>query len=86
MSAGKSPRVVKIAKLMFALIVLEIGGIVAVGSIAGIEPVKAALLAAGTAVLSVSAALALGFIKDGKLDDTEIQAVFTEIAKKKNKS
>jgi hypothetical protein len=86
MSAGKSPKVVKIAKLMFALIVLEIGGIVAVGSIAGIEPVKAALLAAGTAVLSVSAALALGFIKDGKLDDTEIQAVFTEIAKKKNKS
>jgi hypothetical protein len=86
MSAGKSPKVVKIAKLMFALIVLEIGGIVAVGSIAGIEPIKAALLAAGTAVLSVSAALALGFIKDGKLDDTEIQAVFTEIAKKKDKS
>jgi hypothetical protein len=86
MSAGKSPKIVKIAKLMCALIVLEIGGIVAVGSIAGIEPIKAALLAAGTAVLSVSAALALGFIKDGKLDDTEIQAVFTEIANKKNKS
>jgi alpha-D-ribose 1-methylphosphonate 5-triphosphate diphosphatase PhnM len=79
------PKVIKIAKLMFALIVLEIGGVVAVGSIAGIEPLKAALLAAGTAILSVSAALALGFIKDGKLDNDEIQAIFTEIAKKKEK-
>ena len=78
-------KVIKIAKLMVALVVVEIGAVVAVGSIAGIEPLKAALLAAGTAVLSVSAALALGFIKDGKLDDEEIQAVFTEIAKKKEK-
>jgi len=78
-------KVIKIAKLMLALVVVEIGAVVAVGSFAGIEPLKAALLSAGTAVLSVSAALALGFIKDGKLDDEEIQSVFTEIAKKKEK-
>ena len=70
---------------MLALVVVEFGGIVAVGSFAGIEPLKAAAIAAGTAILSVSAALALGFIKDGKLTDAEIQTAFTEIAKKKEK-
>jgi hypothetical protein len=80
------PKVIKIAQLMLALVVVEFGGIVAVGSFAGIEPLKAAAIAAGTAVLSVSAALALGFIKDGKLTDAEIQTAFTEIAKKKDKN
>jgi hypothetical protein len=79
------PKVIKIAQLMLALVVVEFGGIVAVGSFAGIEPLKAAAIAAGTAILSVSAALALGFIKDGKLTDAEIQTAFTEIAKKKEK-
>jgi len=79
------PKVIKIAQLMLALVVVEFGGIVAVGSFAGIEPLKAAAIAAGTAVLSVSAALALNFIKDGKLTDAEIQTAFTEIAKKKEK-
>jgi hypothetical protein len=79
------PKVIKIAQLMLALVVLEFGGIVAISSFAGIEPLKAAAIAAGTAVLSVSAALALNFIKDGKLTDAEIQTAFTEIAKKKEK-
>ena len=79
------PKVIKIAQLMLALVVVEFGGIVAVGAFAGIEPIKAAAVAAGTAVLSVSVALALNFIKDGKLTDAEIQTAFTEIAKKKEK-
>lgn len=79
------PKVIKILQLMFALIVVEISGVVAVGAAIGLEPLKAAAISAGTAVLTVSGALALGFIKDGKLDDDEIQAVFTEIAKKKDK-
>ena len=79
------PKVIKIAQLVIALIIVEISGVVAVGAVVGLEPLKAALISAGTAVLTVSGALALGFIKDGKLDDDEIQAVFTEIAKKKEK-
>lgn len=78
-----SKKFLTISKLMLALVIVEIGGVVAVGSAVGIEPIKAALMSAGTAVLTVSAALALGFIKDGKLDDQEIQNVFTEIANKK---
>lgn len=79
------PKILKIIKLVVALIVLEITSVIGVGSIFDVPAAKAALMSAGMAIVTVSGALALAYIQDGKLTDDEIQGAFTEVAKRKSK-
>lgn len=76
-----------ILKRMVATAIYKIAGILATGSIVGVETWKLALMAGVTGVLEVSTGLSKAFLKDGKIDLDEVNAVFNDIADKgSNKS
>lgn len=60
--------------------------VIGAGSIAGIEPWKAAALAGGLGVATVVEGLARAFLDDGKLTKDEINAVFNQVDKRSDKT
>ena len=67
-----------------AVIAAEALGVIGAGSIVGIETWKSCLLAGFLGAATVIEALARGFIDDGKLSATEINAAFAKVDKKEN--
>lgn len=61
---------------MAAMTILKVSGVLAMGSLAGIEPIKNAIIAAGVAVLEVLEQLSKAYMEDGYLSDDEINAAF----------
>jgi len=66
----------KIVLRLVATFVTSAIGAVGVGAFIDVSPLKSAAQAGGGAVLTVVLALATAYQKDGKLDDTEVEAAF----------
>lgn len=60
------------------MVVLKVSGVLAMGSVAGVEPVKNAMIAAGVGVLEVLEELSKAYVNDGHLSDDEIDAAFAK--------
>lgn len=66
----------EILKRMTAMTILKVSGVLAIGSVAGVEPLKNAAIAAGVGILEVLEELSKAYMKDGHLSDEEINAAF----------
>ena len=55
--------------------------VVGASAVAGVEPIKAIMIAGIGGVAVVVEGLARAFLKDGKLDDAEINDIFTSVDK-----
>jgi hypothetical protein len=80
----------KILKRTVALVILKVSGVLAAGSIAGVELWQSALVAAFVGVMEVAESLARAYVVDGVLDDEEIDIAFAssaeaEVAKSRKK-
>ena len=53
--------------------------VVGASAVAGVEPIKAIMIAGIGGVAVVVEGLARAFLKDGKLDDAEINDIFTSV-------
>lgn len=78
----------KIFKRTIALVILKVSGVLAAGSIAGVELWQAALVAAFVGVMEVAESLSRAYVVDGTLDEDEINVAFAssaeaEVAKNK---
>lgn len=71
-------QVKEILKRIAAMVVLKVSGVLAMGSLAGVEPVKNAMIAAGVGILEVLEELSKAYINDGHLSDDEINAAFAK--------
>jgi len=81
----------KILKRTLALVILKVSGVLAAGSIAGVELWQSALVAAFVGVMEVAESLARAYVVDGVLDDEEIDIAFAssaeaEVARNKKSS
>ncbi len=65
---------------MAAMTVLKVSGVLAIGSVAGVEPLKNAAIAAGVGILEVLEELSKAYMKDGHLSEEEINAAFAQQA------
>lgn len=70
----------KILKRTIALVILKVSGVLAAGSIAGVELWQSAAVAAFVGVMEVAESLARAYVVDGKLDDEEIDIAFASSA------
>jgi hypothetical protein len=70
----------KILKRTIALVILKVSGVLAAGSIAGVELWQSALVAAFVGVMEVAESLARAYVVDGVLDDAEIDIAFASSA------
>ena len=59
--------------------------VVGASAVAGVEPTKAILIAGIGGVAVVIEGLARAFLKDGQLDDAEINDIFTQVDKSYDK-
>lgn len=81
----------KILKRTVALVILKVSGVLAAGSIAGVELWQSALVAAFVGVMEVAESLSRAYVVDGVLDDEEIDIAFAssaeaEVARNKKSS
>lgn len=77
-----------ILKRTVALVILKVSGVLAAGSIAGVELWQSALVAAFVGVMEVAESLSRAYVVDGVLDTDEINTAFAssaeaEVAKSK---
>jgi hypothetical protein len=78
-----------ILKRTIALVILKVSGVLAAGSIAGVELWQSALVAAFVGVMEVAESLSRAYVVDGVLDTDEINTAFAssaeaEVAKSKS--
>jgi hypothetical protein len=78
-----------ILKRTVALVILKVSGVLAAGSIAGVELWQSALVAAFVGVMEVAESLSRAYVVDGVLDTDEINTAFAssaeaEVAKSKS--
>jgi hypothetical protein len=81
----------KILKRTVALVILKVSGVLAAGSIAGVELWQSALVAAFVGVMEVAESLSRAYVVDGVLDEEEINIAFAssaeaEVARNKKSS
>jgi hypothetical protein len=81
----------KILKRTIALVILKVSGVLAAGSIAGVELWQSALVAAFVGVMEVAESLSRAYVVDGVLDEEEINIAFAssaeaEVARNKKSS
>jgi len=69
-----------ILKRTIALVILKVSGVLAAGSIAGVELWQSALVAAFVGVMEVAESLARAYVVDGILDEQEINIAFASSA------
>lgn len=79
-----------IFKRTVALVILKVSGVLAAGSIAGVELWQCALVAAFVGVMEVAESLARAYVVDGELNADEINTAFAssaeaEVAKSKRR-
>ena len=72
--------VTKILKRTVALVILKVSGVLAAGSIGGIEIWQSALIASFVGVMEVAESLARAYVVDGVLDEDEIDIAFASSA------
>ena len=72
--------IAKILKRTIALVILKVSGVLAAGSIAGVELWQSALVAAFVGVMEVAESLSRAYVVDGVLDDHEINVAFASSA------
>lgn len=60
------------------MVIVKVSGVLAIGSVAGVEPVKNAAIAAGVGVLEVLEELSKSYMNDGYISDAEINAAFAK--------
>ncbi len=70
----------KILKRTVALVILKVSGVLAAGSIAGVELWQSALVAAFVGVMEVAESLSRAYVVDGVLDEDEINVAFASSA------
>jgi D-arabinose 1-dehydrogenase-like Zn-dependent alcohol dehydrogenase len=70
---------------MLAVFAASSLSVVGASAVAGVEPTKAILIAGIGGVAVVIEGLARAFLKDGKLDDAEINDIFTQVDKSLDK-
>ena len=70
----------KIFKRTIALVILKVSGVLAAGSIAGVELWQSALVAAFVGIMEVAESLARAYVVDGVLDNEEIDVAFASSA------
>ena len=70
----------KILKRTVALVILKVRGVLAAGSIAGVELWQSALVAAFVGVMEVAESLSRAYVVDGVLDEDEINIAFASSA------
>jgi hypothetical protein len=70
----------KILKRTVALVILKVSGVLAAGSIAGVELWQSALVAAFVGVMEVAESLSRAYVVDGILDEEEINIAFASSA------
>jgi hypothetical protein len=80
-----------ILKRSVALVILKVSGVLAAGSIAGVELWQSALVAAFVGVMEVAESLSRAYVVDGVLDADEINIAFAssaeaEVARSKKSS
>lgn len=73
----------KILKRTVALVILKVSGVLAAGSIAGVELWQSALVAAFVGVMEVAESLSRAYVVDGKLTEDEINVAFASSAEAK---
>ena len=66
---------------MIAVFAASSLSVVGASAVAGVEPIKAIMIAGIGGVAVVVEGLARAFLKDGKLDDAEINDIFTSVEK-----
>lgn len=69
-----------IFKRTIALVILKVSGVLAAGSIGGIEIWQSALIASFVGIMEVAESLARAYVVDGKLDKDEIDIAFASSA------
>jgi hypothetical protein len=70
---------------MLAVFAASSLSVVGASAVAGVEPTKAILIAGIGVVAVVIEGLAREFLKDGKLDDAEVNDIFTQVDKSLDK-
>jgi hypothetical protein len=70
----------KIFKRAVALVILKVSGVLAAGSIAGVELWQSALVAAFVGIMEVAESLSRAYVVDGVLDEDEINIAFASSA------
>jgi hypothetical protein len=81
----------KIFKRTIALVILKVSGVLAAGSIAGVELWQSAAVAAFVGIMEVAESLSRAYVVDGVLDEDEIDIAFAssaeaEVARNKKSS
>lgn len=71
-------KVKKIFKNTIALIVLKVSGVLAAGSLGGIEIWQSALIASFVGVMEVAEELSRSYLNDGSLSDEDIQSAYSQ--------
>jgi hypothetical protein len=66
----------KIFKRTVAMVILKVSGVLAAGSLGGIEIWQAAIIAAFVGVMEVTEELSRAYVKDGDLSDEDIDSAF----------
>ena len=69
-----------ILKRTVALVILKVSGVLAAGSIGGVELWQSGLIAAFVGVMEVAESLARAYVVDGVLDEDEINTAFASSA------
>jgi len=79
--SGENMEIVKmILKRTIALVILKVSGVLAAGSIAGVELWQSAAVAAFVGIMEVAESLARAYVVDGVLDQDEINVAFASSA------
>lgn len=71
-------KVLEIAKRTIALVVLKVSGVLAAGSLGGIEIWQSALIASFVGVMEVAENLSRAYVTDGKLSFDEINDAYNQ--------
>jgi hypothetical protein len=69
-----------ILKRTVALVILKVSGVLAAGSLGGVELWQSALIAAFVGIMEVAESLARAYVVDGVLDKEEINIAFASSA------
>ena len=68
----------KILKRMSALVILKVSGVLAAGSVFGLEVWQAAATAAFVGIMEVTEELSRRYLEDGDLSDDDIDQAFRQ--------
>jgi hypothetical protein len=82
--SGENMEILKmILKRTVALVILKVSGVLAAGSLGGVELWQSALIAAFVGIMEVAESLARAYVVDGVLDKDEINTAFASSAEAK---